>query len=160
MTAFATCRSPIGRIAVEVTEHGVCGVILRSSSRARPALSAAERRNLELGLAALHDYFRGCAPELPPLDLKGSDFDLRVWRAMARIGWGETQSYGALASRLGKPGAARAVGGACGRNPIPILVPCHRVVAARGLGGYSGGGAEVKRWLLAHEAGHSPALRP
>ena len=160
MTAFATWRSPIGSIAVEATERGVCGVFLKTSRRARPALSAAERRHLEAGLAALRDYFRGRPPELPALDLQGSDFDRRVWRAMVRIGWGETQSYGALALHVGQPGAARAVGAACGRNPVPILVPCHRVVAARGLGGYSGGGAEVKRWLLAHEAGHSPALWP
>jgi methylated-DNA-[protein]-cysteine S-methyltransferase len=161
VTAFATWRSPLGAIAVEATDRGVCGILVRASRRARPAVSAAARRNLEMGLAALRDYFDGRAPALPELDLRGSDFDLRVWRALLAIGWGETASYGALASRLGQPLAARAVGSACGRNPVPILVPCHRVVGVRGgLGGYSGGGAEVKRWLLAHEAGHSPALRP
>ena len=72
---------------------------------------------------------------------------------------GETRTYGELAVRLGLPGAARAVGGANARNPVAILIPCHRVVAAGGrLGGYACG-ADVKRWLLAHEAGHAPALQ-
>jgi methylated-DNA-[protein]-cysteine S-methyltransferase len=70
------------------------------------------------------------------------------------------RSYGEIAEALGCPGAARAVGGANHQNPVAILIPCHRVVQAGGrLGGY-GGGPEVKRWLLAHEAAHAPALRP
>ncbi len=159
MTARATVRARIGPVGVEATERGVCGVALRGAGRARPALTVAEQRHLDAGVAALRAYFRGRAPKrLPAFDLGGSDFDRKVWRALLDIPWGETCTYGALAARLGAPGAARAVGGAAGRNPVPILIPCHRVVAAGGLGGYSGG-AEVKRWLLAHEAGHGPALR-
>ena len=79
-----------------------------------------------------------------------------MWSALLQIPYGETVSYGELAQRLGPPGCARAVGTANGRNPVPIIVPCHRVVAAHGgLGGY-GGGLEMKRWLLAHEAAHAP----
>lgn len=89
---------------------------------------------------------------LPPLDLRaGTDFQRAVWRQMQRLAVGQTISYGELAAALRKPGAARAVGAACGANPIPVLIPCHRVLAAAGrLGGFSGG-LEVKRELLANE---------
>ena len=159
MTARATVRSRIGPVTVEATDAGVCGVVLRGGGRGRGAVTLAERRHLDAGLAALRAYFRGRPPrKLPAFDLAGSDFDRRVWGALLDIPWGETCTYGALAARLGAPGAARAVGAAAGRNPIAILIPCHRVVAAGGLGGYSGG-TDAKRWLLAHEAGHAPALR-
>lgn len=89
---------------------------------------------------------------LPPLDLTcGTKFRLRVWAELRRIPRGDTRSYGELADELGKRRAARAVGGACGANPIPVLIPCHRVLAASGgLGGFSGG-LEWKRRLLAIE---------
>lgn len=89
---------------------------------------------------------------LPPFDLsQGTKFRLRVWAELRRIPRGETRSYGQIADELGKRRAARAVGGACGANPIPVLIPCHRVLAANGgLGGFSGG-LEWKRRLLALE---------
>lgn len=89
------------------------------------------------------------------LDLHGSDFDQRVWKALQRIPFGRTRSYGEVARQLGNPGLARAVGGANGRNPLPVIVPCHRVLASSGLGGYSGGLA-LKRRLLQHEGFESP----
>ena len=84
------------------------------------------------------------------LDLRGSSFELGVWAALARIPFGRTRTYGELAEDLARPGAARAVGAAAGRNPIPIVVPCHRLVARGGLGGFTGG-LERKRALLALE---------
>jgi len=92
------------------------------------------------------------AKKLPPLDWTGkTDFQQSVWRALLKIGPGKTKSYGEIAAAIGKPKAVRAVGGACGANPIPVLVPCHRVLAAnRKLGGYSGG-LDWKRKLLARE---------
>src|SRR5213596_2729122 len=85
------------------------------------------------------------------LDPAGSAFERRVWDALRAIPYGSTVSYGELARRLGDPRATRAVGAANGRNPIPIIVPCHRVVGARGeLTGF-GGGLDCKRWLLEHE---------
>jgi O-6-methylguanine DNA methyltransferase len=89
---------------------------------------------------------------LPPLDVSvGTAFQQRVWSALRKIGCGQTQSYGEIAQAIGKPKAVRAVGGACGANPIPVLVPCHRVLAAnRKLGGFSGG-LNWKRTLLARE---------
>ncbi len=99
-------------------------------------------------LAALEAYFDGETPSFGfPYAPAGSAFQRRVWRAMSEIPHGQTETYGALAARAG--GAAQAVGGACGANPIPVLIPCHRVVAARGLGGYSGdGGLDTKIALL------------
>lgn len=99
----------------------------------------------------LLEYARGERNEFElALDLRGTQFELSVWRALQEIPFGETRTYGQIARELGDPGASRAVGGANGRNPLPVVVPCHRVVASNGLGGYSGG-AGVKETLLAHE---------
>ena len=88
-----------------------------------------------------------------PLELEGTDFQKKVWQALAAIPFGETCAYGELARRIGSASALRAVGAACGRNPIPIVIPCHRAVAADGrLTGYRGG-LDAKRWLLALEGG-------
>jgi methylated-DNA-[protein]-cysteine S-methyltransferase len=109
---------------------------------------------------ALEGYFAGeldrleeirCAPA-------GTPFQLAVWSALRDIPAGRTSSYGALAARVGRPRAVRAVGHANGANPIGIVIPCHRLVGAHGaLTGY-GGGLPRKRWLLAHEAAHAPAV--
>ncbi|HEY1787851.1 MAG TPA: methylated-DNA--[protein]-cysteine S-methyltransferase [Verrucomicrobiae bacterium] len=78
--------------------------------------------------------------KFPPLDLSGTDFQKSVWRAMLKISSGKTKSYGEIAEAIGNPGAVRAVGGACGANPIPVFVPCHRVLAAnKKIGGFSSG---------------------
>jgi O-6-methylguanine DNA methyltransferase len=92
------------------------------------------------------------AKTLPPLDWSGkTEFQKSVWRALRKIRRGQTKSYGEIARAIGKPKAVRAVGGACGANPIPVLVPCHRVLAANGkLGGFSSG-LNWKRRLLARE---------
>jgi len=102
---------------------------------------------------ALHQALEGRTPgKLPPLDLSsGTVFQRRVWHALRQIAAGKTRSYGDVARSIGKPEAVRAVGGACGANPIPIFVPCHRVLAANHrLGGFSGG-LDWKRKLLAQE---------
>lgn len=104
--------------------------------------------------AALKAVLAGCAPKIfPPLDLTaGTPFQQSVWRALEKIPLGQTRSYGEIAQAIGKPKGVRAVGGACGANPIPVLVPCHRVLAAKGrLGGFSGG-LGWKRKLLARES--------
>jgi methylated-DNA-[protein]-cysteine S-methyltransferase len=102
---------------------------------------------------AVQDYFAGKPGAFAalPLDLQGSPFHLRVWQELRKIPRGETVSYQELARRVGNPQAARAVGQACGKNPIPLIVPCHRVIASNGtLGGFSSG-LPRKRWLLDHE---------
>jgi methylated-DNA-[protein]-cysteine S-methyltransferase len=159
VTARARFRSPVGWLTIEATDRGVIGLAFGERGSTEPAVSALARGHLEAARGALTDYFAGRAPALPALDLQGSDFQRLVWRALLTIPWGEVRTYGELAAGLGRPGAARAVGAANGKNPVAILVPCHRVVAAGGqLGGYSGGLA-LKRELLAHEAAHGPVLR-
>jgi len=103
-------------------------------------------------LEALGNRMSAVSPALPPLDLAGATpFRRRVWGELRRIPRGTTRSYGQVADDLGKRRAARAVGGACGANPVPVLIPCHRVLAANGrLGGFSGG-LDWKRRLLAIE---------
>ena len=160
MTALAHFRSPVGRLTIEATDEGLCSIRFGAGAPARPPVSALSQQHVTAARTALEDYFAGRAPRLPPLVLRGTAFELAVWRALLAIPFGETRTYGELAATLKRPGAARAVGQANHANPIPILVPCHRVVqAGGGLGGY-GGGVEVKRWLLAHEAAHVPLLRP
>jgi methylated-DNA-[protein]-cysteine S-methyltransferase len=104
--------------------------------------------------AQLDDYFAGRRRDFDlPLAPAGTPFQRRVWQALLEIPYGQTESYGSLATRLGQPGASRAVGLANGQNRISIVIPCHRVIGSSGaLTGY-GGGLERKRWLLALEAG-------
>jgi methylated-DNA-[protein]-cysteine S-methyltransferase len=101
---------------------------------------------------ALKKVLAGKKPKLPPLDWTGkTEFQKSVWRAMLKLATGKTKSYGEVAVAIGHPRAVRAVGGACGANPLPVLVPCHRVLAAnKKLGGF-GSGLDWKRTLLARE---------
>ncbi len=111
------------------------------------------RRRPSVALASLEAYFSGelAAIEKLPVAVGGTPFQAAVWRALRKIRCGETLSYAALARRIGRPSARRAVGLANGANPISIVVPCHRVIGSDGtLTGY-GGGLGRKRWLLAHE---------
>lgn len=157
MTARLRYRSPIGPLTVEAGDDGVFGISFDAGGPARAGLSARARAHLAAAEEALVDYFAGRAPRLPTLDLRGSAYQQSVWKALLAIPWGEVRTYGDIARELGS--GARAVGGANHHNPVAILVPCHRVVAVNGaLGGY-GGGVERKRWLLAHEVAHAPALR-
>ncbi|MCU0984753.1 MAG: methylated-DNA--[protein]-cysteine S-methyltransferase [Acetobacteraceae bacterium] len=141
-----TLHSPLGELTV--FEEGGSIVALEwgrgaGAVEATDVLAAAKRQ--------LDAYFDdGAAVFDLPLAPAGTAFQKRVWQAMRDIGAGETRRYGDLAAALGS--SARAVGMACAANPIPIIIPCHRVVGAASLGGYSGGeGAETKRFLLAHE---------
>ena len=102
--------------------------------------------------SALKNILAGNEPrKLPPLDLAGTEFQKSVWNALRKISLGKTKSYGEIAWAIGRTKAVRAVGGACGANPVPVLVPCHRVLAAnKKLGGFSGG-LDWKRKLLTCE---------
>ena len=113
---------------------------------------AASREPFETAIAQLREYFEGRRRKFElPLAPAGTDFQRRVWRALATIPFGETISYGELAHRIGNPRGSRAVGLANGANPLPIIVPCHRVIGANGsLTGF-GGGLPIKRALLALE---------
>lgn len=109
----------------------------------------------------LDAYFAGDLTRFDlPLRFAGTTFQNKVWAALCGIPFGETVSYGALASRIGKPTASRAVGGANGANPLPIVVPCHRVIGSdRSLTGF-GGGVEIKKFLLDHEQRVAQSQRP
>jgi methylated-DNA-[protein]-cysteine S-methyltransferase len=99
----------------------------------------------------LHGYFSGERQVFDlPLRLEGTPFRQKVWKALREVPFGRTVTYGELARTVGSPGAARAVGGACGNNPIPLVVPCHRVLASIGIGGWSAAPG-LKEALLAHE---------
>lgn len=109
-------------------------------------------------VAELRGYLAGRRRHFSvPLDPNGTPFEARVWAALLEIPYGEIVTYGELARRIGQPNATRAVAGACGRNPLPIVIPCHRVVASDGLGGF-GGGLPLKRRLLALEGATTPPL--
>ncbi|RPI76326.1 MAG: methylated-DNA--[protein]-cysteine S-methyltransferase [Desulfobacteraceae bacterium] len=112
-------------------------------------------RHLKSGLIQLKEYFRGQRKEFDlPLNLRGTPFQKKAWRTLLKVPYGQTCSYRDLAIAVGKPKATRAIGGANHRNPIPIIVPCHRVIGAKGaLTGY-GGGLWRKQWLLEHEKKH------
>jgi len=159
MNYFAHMDSPIGRLLLISRETALIGVYMDVPPRSgEPDLTVGACRDPSagaLGVAAqqLREYFAATRRQFDlPLELHGTPFQGRVWRALSEIPYGETWSYGQLARYLGNPGASRAVGLANGRNPISIILPCHRVIGADGsLTGY-GGGLPRKQWLLAHEA--------
>ena len=141
--------SPIGELSLAVDEAGVCAVTF-----GRLDVEATDDPRLDEAVAQLRSYFAG---ELTEFDLplsvrRGSEFERAVWVELARIPYGEMRTYGAIAAAVGDASAARAVGVACNRNPLPLVVPCHRVVGAGGkLVGF-GGGLPRKRFLLELEA--------
>jgi methylated-DNA-[protein]-cysteine S-methyltransferase len=161
MNAFSYFDSPVGRLLLTSDGTALTGLYMEPSRKARSTDGWAQDAAVEplaATLRQLREYFAGTRREFDlPLRLQGSPFQQRVWRELRKIPYGATWSYGQLAMRIGNPSASRAVGLANGRNPISILVPCHRVIGADGsLTGY-GGGLERKSWLLAHEGALAPS---
>jgi len=147
--------SPIGRLEVVADDSAVLALTIERDG-ILPHDGEPERTNpvLERARTELDEYFAGTRTGFDvPVRWHGTPFQESVWRELSRLGWGEATSYGSLAAAVGRPGAARAIGGAVGANPVPILVGCHRVLASDGrLTGYSGGeGIPTKLWLLGHE---------
>jgi len=156
MRTHTVVDSPVGPLTL-VDQDGAVAALWMAEQRHRPdpALDGGRDDTVLPELREqLEAYWAGDLREFTvPLRLEGTDFQRKVWQALQGIPYGETWSYGKLAAELGAPGASRAVGLANGRNPIGIVIPCHRVVGANGsLTGY-GGGLERKRWLLDHERG-------
>jgi methylated-DNA-[protein]-cysteine S-methyltransferase len=151
ITLYTQMASPIGELLLFGDERALRGLYMEG--RARDGWRRADEP-FHTARAQLEQYFAGERSEFDiPLDLRGSGFQRSVWDALLTIPYGETRSYGEIARQIGRPDRARAVGAANGRNPVSIVVPCHRVIGADGsLVGY-GGGLERKRWLLEHEAG-------
>lgn len=160
ISTYTSIDSPLGRILLVGSDTGLRGLHLADHERApQPPPSWQRDDDAFVSVARqLTDYFAGVRTSFDlPLDLSaGTDFQRRVWEQLLAIPYGETISYGELARRIGQPTASRAVGLANGQNPVAIVVPCHRVVAANGgLGGY-GWGLDRKSWLLDLERGQQP----
>lgn len=154
-TKMTTIDSPIGPLTLTARDGVLTGVHMHNQRHAPvlPATCEHDDAPFADAIEQLRAYFAG---ELTKFDLTlqmdGTEFQRRVWAGLCEIPYGETMSYGELAAQVGSPGASRAVGLANGRNPIAIVVPCHRVIGADGsLTGY-GGGLDRKVWLLEHEA--------
>jgi methylated-DNA-[protein]-cysteine S-methyltransferase len=144
--------TPIGGLGVTVA----CGRVTAVSFGAAIAADHDDDLDpiLRAALDELVEYFRGGRTDftVPTEFTRGSDFERAVWEQIASIPYGQTQTYGRIAHAVGEPGGAQAVGSACHRNPLPVIVPCHRVVGANGkLVGF-GGGLPRKRFLLELEA--------
>ncbi len=153
---FTTHDSPIGPLLLVGDTTGIRHIIFPSGKghrkpdknwQANPAGFDDLRRQLD-------DYFAGSLQQFTiPVAPSGTGFQLQVWQQLQKLEYGQTCSYGQLAKNIGNPAACRAVGAANGANPIPIIIPCHRVIGATGkLTGF-GGGIATKQWLLAHERG-------
>lgn len=160
--AISSFPSPFGTIWLASAAEGLCGLLLRGSRGVLEMRVRARMGDLRFQVdhlansepvQQLKEYFRGERKQFQlPLDLRGTPFQRKVWNALQEIPYGETRAYAEIAVVVGNPRAVRAVGHANGRNPIPIIVPCHRVIRTNGsLGGY-GGGLDVKESLLALEA--------
>ena len=153
MSAQCYLDSPVGRLLLSADGSSLTGVHF-PSSREPLATDVVDRSDplLRMACEQLLEYFAGRRQTFQlPLAAHGSNFQQRVWAELSRIPFGETISYGELALRLGDKGASRAVGLANNRNPIPIIVPCHRVIGADGSMVGFGGGLDRKQWLLWHE---------
>ncbi len=157
---FTLAETSWGWMAVAFSDLGLVGSTLPSSTKEEAAEkilaswpgALPEEDALEELKELLVRYFNGERVEFSfPLDLRGTAFQNKVWEVVRGIPWGRTMTYGEVAAAVGKPGAARAVGQALARNPLPIIVPCHRVIGSSGkLVGF-GGGIELKERLLALE---------
>jgi O-6-methylguanine DNA methyltransferase len=161
---YTNFDSPVGPMLIGASDKGLVLLEFSGHHRRRPGIpglrtgppsNAVESTDkLEPYLDQLRQYFAGKRREFTlPLDLHGTEFQLRCWHALLEIGYGEIRTYAQLARVVGSPNGFRAVGAANGANPVSIIVPCHRVIASDGtLGGY-GGGLEVKEKLLRLEGG-------
>lgn len=161
-TSWTCCASPLGPMVLAADAAGLVGAWFTDEkhfSGPEPGWVEDGRQPLLVEASAqLRDWFAGRRRGFElPLAPRGTAFQQAVWREIARVGWGRTRSYGEVAAAIGRPAAVRAVGAATGRNPLTIIVPCHRLVGRDGaLTGYAGG-LERKRALLAFESG-LPAL--
>jgi O-6-methylguanine DNA methyltransferase len=160
---YTKLASPWSPLFLAGTEEGVCSCEFINNKDISSLLSRLQKSNhhalikedhqpLAPAVDCLSRYFAGEPEQLDhSLDLQGSQFEMLVWTSLRQIPMGKVATYGDIAVRIGRPGGARAVGQACGRNPVVLFVPCHRVVAANGgLGGF-GSGLSLKQALLDHE---------
>ena len=156
--AILQMTSPIGALTLNVSDGHLVSVHFghlttsREQQRSETTVGEADARILENARCQLEEYFVGARTEFDlPLAATGTQFQQAAWRVLTTIPYGETFSYAQQAAAMGRPTATRAVGAANGRNPLPIVVPCHRVIGSNGtLTGFAGG-VPAKQWLLNHE---------
>jgi methylated-DNA-[protein]-cysteine S-methyltransferase len=159
MIYYCEMESPLGRLLLAATDRGMRGIYFEEHRHFKGIQDwkrDSTHRVLQQAMRQLQEFFATTRTEFDlPLDLQGTPFQQAVWQQLLAIPYGSTISYGQHAERVGRPTAARAVGAAIGRNPVSIVVPCHRVLA--GNGAYTGyaGGLERKRALLTFEAQRS-----
>lgn len=151
---YAICKSPLGNILMLKGDKGIRRLSFVDASISKDLIEGAKRDDgaFKDESCQLEKYFskKPFAFHIR-LDLDGSAFELKVWRELLSIPYGEVRTYGDIARAIGKPGSARAIGNACGKNPVPIIVPCHRVIrTGGGEGGYTGG-LYIKHYLLGVE---------
>ena len=163
--ASKTLPSPVGTLTLITSDRGLVAVLWPGDDPRRVPLGESvlfddEHSTLMAASAQLEEYFNGTRKSFDlPLDLRGTTFQQSVWHALTTIPFGETRSYLDLATQLGNPAATRAVGAANGRNPISIIVPCHRVIGSSGkLTGFAGG-LNAKAWLLELEGAEKRLFR-
>jgi methylated-DNA-[protein]-cysteine S-methyltransferase len=160
---YDVVEAPIGPLFVAATERGLCRISFRPDGEDQEVAAVFGRRVLRVPLddvrRELDEYFDGRRTAFDlPLDVRVAPFHQAVLAELARVPYGRTETYGGLAAKVGRPHAARAVGTVMNRNPIPIVLPCHRVIGANGsLTGY-GGGLHVKRALLELEGALLPSV--
>ena len=161
MTSTKQLDSPIGRLRLVATDQGLSHLLFdqQVGEDLDSAGNAAETDNhpvLDEAATQLEEYFAGRRQEFDiPLDLSGTEFQRAAWSALANVPFGETRSYRQQAEAISRPKAVRAIGAANGQNPVPIVLPCHRIVGSDGsLTGY-GGGLPIKEYLLNHEQAQS-----
>ena len=154
MRCLDTLDTPLGTLQIEATERGLCGIWFPSRSIDQGPTSKTNRV-ISLAKQELNAYFTGGLTTFSvPLDWQGTRFQESVWQALLAVPYGKTVTYGDVARAIGRPRSSRPVGGAVGKNPLPIIVPCHRVVGSdRSLTGFTGG-LDIKIRLLELE-GHS-----
>jgi len=153
---YKTVRSPVGKLKLVAIDKGLVAILWENEKSGRVPLSELQKNDRHPILLKteqqLNEYFAGQRKQFSiALDMRGTRFQKNVWDALLAIPFGETRSYGQLAKQLGNPNASRAVGAANGRNPLSIIVPCHRVIGSSGkLTGFAGG-LETKAHLLSLE---------
>ena len=154
MRCLDTLVTPLGTLQIEATERGLCGIWFTYRS-INQGPTPGKNRVISLAKQELNAYFAGDLTTFSvPLDWQGTRFQESVWQALLAVPYGKTVTYGDVARAIGRPRSSRPVGGAVGKNPLPIIVPCHRVIGSDGsLTGFTGG-LDIKIRLLELE-GHS-----